>query len=83
VVDTTLLSTNANLDIFVEVIHDAGRQRRHQQRPFERKVEPEVKRDLLVGRVDEDPDDPQGQRVLGVKEVVDHGGDASAPLVNV
>jgi hypothetical protein len=36
-----------------------------------------------VGRVDEDPDDPQGQRVLGVKEVVDHGGDASSPLVNV
>ena len=42
-----------------------------------------MKGDLLVSWVDENADDAKGQGVFRVQQVVHHGGNASAPLVNV
>ena len=50
----------AYLNVIVEVVHDAGRVGRHEEGSLEREVEPEVKRNFLVSRIDEDAHDTEG-----------------------
>ena len=55
------------LNVVVEMIHDASGVRRHEESSFESKIEPKMKRNFLVGRIDEYTDNSKGQWVLGMK----------------
>ena len=49
------------------MVHDAGRVGRHEEGSFEGEIQPEVKRNFFVRRIDENADDSEGQRVLGME----------------